>query len=215
MLVPRVPSRCVDDAVDCPVTTRCSRTHVSRRTAGALGASFKVSGCERTGRYYEWTNNTCGSKSGSDGAAAVNKRTQERGHELAVSGDLAVDSWVLVECFGNKEGDMWLGKVLNSVDLGGACKKKHVGKAQHIKGTRYDGGDWRVTVVWYERTGDDDERLTFREPPSNADVDFSNSTELSLVMLDGGGGAPVEVQGRKQTLRLPGKTEANRRAWFR
>ena len=35
-----------------------------------------------------------------------------------------------------KEVDMWLGKVVNSVDLGGACKKKYVGKAQHIKGTR-------------------------------------------------------------------------------
>jgi len=33
---------------------------VARRTAGALGASFKVSGCERTGRYCEWTNKTCG-----------------------------------------------------------------------------------------------------------------------------------------------------------
>ena len=40
---------------------------------------------------------------------------------------------------------MWLGKVVNSVDLGGACKKKHVGKAQHIKGIRYDGGDWRAS----------------------------------------------------------------------
>jgi len=100
---------------------------------------------------------------------------------------------------------MWLGKVVNSVDLGGACKKKHVGKAQHIKGTRYDGGDWRVAVVWYERTGNDDERLTFRDPPSDADVDFFSSSELRLVVSGGGGGAPVEVQGRKQTLRLLGK----------
>ena len=68
---------------------------------------------------------------------------------------------------------MWLGKVVNSVDLGGACKKKHVGKAQHIKGTRYDGGDWRVAVMWYERAGDDDERVTFCEPPSDADIVFS------------------------------------------
>ena len=69
---------------------------------------------------------------------------------------------------------MWLGKVVNSVDLGGACKKKkHAGKAQHIKGKRYDGGDWRVAVMWYERAGDDDERLAFCEPPSDADVDFS------------------------------------------
>ena len=78
---------------------------------------------------------------------------------------------------------MWLGKVVNSVGLGGACKKKHVGKAQHIKGTRYDGGDWRVAVMWYERAGDDDERLIFRKPPSEAGTDFFNSTELRLVML--------------------------------
>jgi len=70
---------------------------------------------------------------------------------------------------------MWLGKVVNSVDLGGACKKKYVGKAQHIKGTCYDGGDWRVAVVSYERAGDDDERLTFCEPPSDAGVDFSTA----------------------------------------
>ena len=70
---------------------------------------------------------------------------------------------------------MWLGKVVNSVDLGGACKKKHAGKAPHTKGTRYDGGDWRVAVMWYERAGDDDERLAFRETPSDSDVDFSTT----------------------------------------
>ena len=101
---------------------------VARRTAGALSASSKVSGCECTGSYYEWTNKTCGPKSGSGGASAVNKRTQERGHELAAGGDPAVGSWALVECF-SKEDGMWLGKVLNSVDLNGACKKKRVEKA--------------------------------------------------------------------------------------
>ena len=110
---------------------------------------------------------------------------------------------------------MWLGKVVNSVDLGGGTQEKNVGKPQHIKGTRYDGGDWRVAVVWYKCAGDDDERLTFREPPSDSDVDFFNSTELRLVMLGGGGGASVEVHGRKRTLRLPGETEANGRAWCR
>ena len=53
---------------------------------------------------------------------------------------------------------------------------------------RYDGGDWRVAVLWYERTEDDDERLTFREPPSDSDVDFFNSTERRLVIFGGGGG---------------------------
>ena len=46
--------------------------------------------------------------------------------------------------------------------------------------------------MWYERAGDDDERLAFHEPPSDAGVDFFNSTELRLVMLGGGGGAPAE-----------------------
>ena len=67
---------------------------------------------------------------------------------------------------------MWLGKVVNSVDHGGARKKKHAGKAQHIKGTRCDGADWRVAVMWYECAGDDDKRLAFCEPPSDAGVDF-------------------------------------------
>ena len=42
-----------------------------------------------------------------------------------------------------------------------------------------------------------------------------NSTELRLVMFGGGGGALVEVQGRKQALRLLGETQANGRAWCR
>jgi len=111
---------------DCHVLMRkySCRCHacrrVARRTAGALGASFKVSGCERTGRCYEWTKKTCGPKSGNDVTSAVNKRTQKRGHELAASGDLAVGSCFLVECFDDKEDGMWLGKAVNSVDLGGA-----------------------------------------------------------------------------------------------
>ena len=67
----------------------------------------------------------------------------------------------------------------------------------------------------YERAGDDGERLAFCEPPSDADVDFFNSTEHRLVMLGGGGGAPAEAQGRKHILRLPGETEADRWAWCR
>ena len=94
---------------------------------------------------------------------------------FTAGGDLAVGSWVLIECCSDKEGDMWLGKAVNSVDLGEACKKIRVGNAQHIKGKRYDGGDWRVAVMWYERAGDDDERLAFREPPSDDDVDFSKA----------------------------------------
>jgi len=96
------------------------------------------------------------------------------------------------------------GKVVNSVDLGGACKKKYIGKAQHIKGTRYDGGGWLVAVVWYKRAGDNDERLTFREPPSDSDVDFStvlSSASSCWVEVEAlrwrcrGGNAPCGCQG--------------------
>ena len=70
--------------------------------------------------------------------------------------------------------------------------------------------------MWYERAGDDDERLTFREPPRDADVDFFNSTELRLGMLGGGGGAPAEVQGRKHLYcGCRGETEANGKPWCR
>ena len=112
-----------------------------------------------------------------------------------------------------KEGDMWLGKVVNSVDLGGVCKNRCVGKAQHIKGTRFDGGDWRVAVVWYEHAGDNDERLTFCEPPSDADVDFStglSSASSCWVAVEAlrwrcrGRNAPCGCQGKRRPTEGPG-----------
>ena len=112
-----------------------------------------------------------------------------------------------------KVDDMWLEKAVNSVDLGGACKKKYVGKARHIKGARYDGGDWRVAVVWYERAGDDKERLTFREPPSDAGVDFSaalRSASTGWMAVEAlrwrcrGGSAPCGCQGKRRPTEGPG-----------
>ena len=101
---------------------------------------------------------------------------------------------------------MWLGKVANSVDLGGACKKKHVGKAQHIKGTRYDGGDWRVADIWYERAGDDMVRARgLLRAAERCRHCFFTSTELRLVMLGGGGGAPAGVQRRNASCGCRGK----------
>ena len=67
------------------------------------------------------------------------------------------------------------------------CKKKYTGRQQRIKGTRYDQGDWRVAAVWYERVGDDEERLVFRAPPEGPEeggVDFFNSTELRHVLSE-------------------------------
>jgi len=97
---------------------------------------------------------------------------------------------------------MWLGKVVNSFDLGGACKKKYVGKAQHIRGTRYDGGDWRVAVVWCERAGDDDERLASRRAiPTSFFSTALSSTSSCWVAVEAhrwrcrGGNATCGCQG--------------------
>ena len=92
---------------------------VARRTAGALSASFKVSGCERTGRFYEWTNKTCGPKSGSDGAYAVNKRTQERGHGLQRVAISPLAAGFSSSALATNR--MTCGWVVHLVDLGGAC----------------------------------------------------------------------------------------------
>ena len=58
---------------------------------------------------------------------------------------------------------MWLGKVVATKELGSTavpkCKKKYTGRQQRIKDTRYGQGDWLVTIVWYGRVGDDEERL--------------------------------------------------------
>ena len=98
------------------------------------------------------------------------------------------------------------------------CKKKHTGRQQRIKGTRYDQGDWRVVAVWYGRVGDDEERLIFRaapEGPEEGGVDFFNSTELRHVLSESDVHMAMGAEGQTCTWRLSRKAEAEGRSWFR
>ena len=126
-------------------------------------------------------------------------------------------------CFGDNEDEMWLGKVVATKEPGSTavpkCKKKYTGRQQHIKGTRYGQGDWRVAAVQYGRVGDDEERLVFRaapEGPEEGGVDFFNSTELRHVFSESD--VPTMTmgdEGKTCTWRLSMKAEAEGRSWFR
>ena len=58
---------------------------------------------------------------------------------------LAPGKWVLVECFGDNEGEMWLGRVVATKEPDSTamlkCKREHNGRQQRIKGTRHDRDD--------------------------------------------------------------------------
>ena len=147
-------------------------------------------------------------------------RAQASGHALAK--DVAPGKWVLAECFGDNEDEMWLGKAVATKELDSTavpkCKKRHTGRQQRIKGTRYDRGDWRVAVDWYERMGDDEERLIFRAPPEGPEegaVYFFNSTELRHVLSSSDVPMAMGADGQTCTWRLSRKAGAEGRSWCR
>ena len=129
---------------------------------------------------------------------------------------------MFIGCFGDNEDEMWLGKVVATKELGSTavpkCKEKYTGRQQRVKGTRYDKGDWRVAVVWYERVGDDEERLIFRAAPKGPEkggVDFFNSTELRHVLSESDVPMTMGAEGQTRTWRLSRKAEAEGRSWCR
>jgi len=60
-------------------------------------------------------------------------------------------TWVLAECFGDNEDEVWLGRAVATKELGSTakpkCKKNYTGRQQRTKGRRYDQGNWCVAVV--------------------------------------------------------------------
>ena len=117
---------------------------------------------------------------------------------------------------------MWLGKVVAIKELGSTakpkCKRKYTGRQQRIKGTRYGQGNWRIAVVWYERVGDDEERLVFRAPPEGSEeggVDFFNSTELRHVLSESDVPMAMGAEGQTCTWRLSREAVAEGRSWCR
>ena len=148
-----------------------------------LTSEYLVPGCVHIGKedagLYEWRNASCRAREGGE-VCGPDKRARTRGHELAAQG-MQPGEWVLVECFGDEEGEMWLGKTMAFPDFGGKGMEKHVGGQATEFNVAFNTGDCKVAVQWYERLPDGDkdganERREFRM--GKPAVDVINSTEL-------------------------------------
>jgi len=159
---------------------------VNGRETSGLDSEFNVPACVRAGdELYTWRNCSCRCKSGPD-SGQPDERARCRGDELANSG-VTPGQWVLVEAFSGKGDEMWLGRTVPLVEKGSSCMEK-IQERCHLDGTRYDPGNFRIAVQWYERVVDDSgSRLDFR--PGEPGKSYFCSTELRLV------GARVERTG--------------------
>jgi hypothetical protein len=142
-----------------------------------LTSSYEVGGigCSKAdSKFYEWSNKTCRCKVGSD-IATRESTIKENGHTLAQ--EVEIGNWLLFEAFSDAEDELWLAKAVAFPSNPNKCVIKHTGPSRTINGTRFDGGDFKIAVQFYERSADcDDDRRTFvmGEPQ----VDILNSTEL-------------------------------------
>ena len=112
--------------------------------------------------------------------------------------------WVLAECFGDEEDEMWLGKTVAGFE-DGSCAERHTGLlATEYKGAFHDG-DYKVAVQWYERLVEvgSSERREFKM--GKPQIDVINSTELRAY------GFHVDVLSVGPPLR-PGARSAERAA---
>lgn len=148
-----------------------------------LSSQYQVSGCphsandDEQARFFEWSNRSCRAITGSS-VATREDEVKAKGKALAPT--VKVGDWLLVEAYSDSHDEMWLARAVPGfVDAPGEnkCLIQHLGRTIHQHGTRFDHGDYKIAVQFYERSPNcDDERRTFviGEPR----VDVINSTEL-------------------------------------
>ena len=158
------------------------------RATSGLDADYGVHGCvHATGEFYEWGNKSCRCIRGVD-AAGPDERARGRGEELASQGVIP-GQWVLVESYADDDEEMWLGKTVACFGRNTECMEA-ITKRCHLDGTRYDAGNYRIGVQWYERVaGDSGSFLEYTR--DDKETSFFCSTELRFVdasvrRLDGG-----------------------------
>lgn len=147
--------------------------------ATKLTSEYTVPGCVHVGKgeaaMYEWHNKSCRVRSGCE-VGQPDQRARSRGVELAAQG-IQPGEWLLVECFGDPEDEMWLGRAVPFPDFGGGCMEKHFGTQATEYNVAFHPGDHKVAVQWYERMPEGgSERRDFRM--GKPAVDVINSTEL-------------------------------------
>ena len=171
-----------------------------------LTSDYEVPACERTGAdvavFYQWHNASCRAKAGGE-VAQPDKRAREHGHALAAAG-MVPGEWVLAECFGDEEDEMWLGKTVAGFE-DGSCAERHTGLQATEYKVAFHDGDYKVAVQWYERLveGGSSERREFKM--GKPQIDVINSTELRAY------GFHVDVLSVGPPLR-PGARSAERAA---
>lgn len=141
-------------------------------------SSYTVPRCVRSSdSLYEWHNKSCKVLEG-PGAGDLDQAARERGSALVSK--ITPGMWLLIEAYGDETDELYLARACPFFSQGGsrACTEKHSGGRRHIQGTRFDNGDFKIAVQWYERLAEDGngERLEFQR--GTVAVDLVNSTEL-------------------------------------
>jgi len=200
----------------CPACFTAAMAGTGERTF--IKSEYLVPGCVHIGKedaaLYEWHNRSCRARDGAE-VGEPDLRARTRGHMLATQ-RVRPGEWVLVECFGDEEDEMWLGKTVAFPDFDGECVEKHVGGQAKEFNVAFNTGDYKLAVQWYERLPDGyrdggNERREFRM--GKPAVDVVSSTELrprafSMDLISSGpplpGGAAgraardADVEGRRQ-----------------
>jgi hypothetical protein len=133
--------------------------------------------------FYEWANKSCRIIAG-PGADHLDQRAKDHGHQLAAG--LRNGDWVLIENYADDEDEVWLGRTVPFFRHGDSkcCVEEHTGSRRHIQGVRFDPGDFKIAVQWYERLAENGDGVRLEFQRGSTAVDLVNSTELRLSGFD-------------------------------
>ena len=157
---------------------------------GSMDSNYQVAGCNCCEQWWEHSV----ALQGTVGVAALKRKAQRRGRELASR--LKPGTFIVVEDRGTRGGSnvpFLIGITLDAGD--GSCIVERVAKNKRIEGTRFDAGDYATKVKWYElaslvsiaaliavcrleRLAEDPEQRTFELSNDSSEKFVINSTEL-------------------------------------
>lgn len=166
---------CLSVAMNGPgVTTKLNSQYMVG--GNGIGPTCDFMAFPNRANFYTWKNESCAAIVSKD-VAKREKTIVDYGHMLAP--EVKVGDWVIFEAFSDNDDDIWVGRAtpFPDDDTGFVCCRQHKGARSIVDGTRFDDGDYKMCVQWYERTADcDDERREFIM--GLPEVSIANSGEL-------------------------------------
>ena len=161
---------------------------------GSMNSNYQVSGCCSHERWYEYSVALQGTR----GLVAQRLVAQRKGRELAEK--LKPGTFIAVQDRGVTGPNVPFLIGITQDTGNGSCIEQHIGSRQTINSTRFDAGDYAISVKWsgcalkkdhlrlllcrLERLSEDPEQRTFELAGSGADISVINSTELRLVGVE-------------------------------